>query len=63
VKSATLNNRKRNDGCEIEEKLLSLTIDVLRNPGVQGSLNRRCMEGFECPRAMDAGGVECQILL
>jgi hypothetical protein len=30
---------------------------------IKGSLNRRCMEGFECPRAMDSGGVECQILV
>ena len=40
MKLATLNNRKRNVGCGIEEKLLSLTIDVLTNPGVQDALER-----------------------
>ena len=40
VESATMNNRKRNDGGEIEERLLSLTIDVLTNPGVQDALER-----------------------
>jgi hypothetical protein len=40
VESATLNNRKHNDGGEIEEMLLSLPIDVLTNPGVQDTLKR-----------------------
>jgi hypothetical protein len=40
VESATLNNRKRNDGGEIEEMLLSLPIDVVTNPGVQDALKR-----------------------